>query len=164
MLPRICITIASVLSAVGLPIILASAGMKTLENPPRVPPTQLSNRESVEITTLNIGSTIRQTTSSTAPHSYRIAMSRGHYLGVNVSRLVHGCEVLLYGADGSLVTQGVCRARGLTPISLVAEASGNYRVEVRAVDNRPRTYNLDVVGIRPSTIRDIARITAEKLC
>ncbi|MBC8029922.1 MAG: tetratricopeptide repeat protein [Pyrinomonadaceae bacterium] len=97
-------------------------------------------------------------------HSYRITLETNQYLHALVEQ--HGMEagVTLYEPSGRILVQLDCRHYGPTPVSLIAETTGTYRMEVRSLERehvRGR-YELKAEEIRPSTEKDKYRIAAEK--
>ena len=103
---------------------------------------------------------------STGIHSYRIALIAGQYMRITADQSGEAVEFTLYNPDGSLLTQAGRRSRGATPISVIAESSGDYRLKVRSLNESTAHggYKLQVAEIRQATARDRDRVIAEKLC
>jgi CHAT domain-containing protein len=122
--------------------------------------------ESDRTSLLRLGETVRRESVSTGLHSYRIALSARQYMQVTASQCDKDLEFVLYDPDGRLLTRVGCRSRGATPISVIAESSGEYELKVRSLNERtPQAgYNLHVAEIRPTIARDRDRIAAEWLC
>jgi CHAT domain-containing protein/uncharacterized protein HemY len=99
-------------------------------------------------------------------HSYRIALISGQYLHVSVNQAGIDIRLALYEPGGQLLAESDSRRRGATPISMIAESRGDYRLEVRSVDNigtRGR-YEIQATEIRSATAKDKYRIAAERSC
>ena len=104
------------------------------------------------------------TRESTSTGSYRIGLTSGQYLRITATQSAKGVEFILYDPGGSLVCRVRGRSRGLTPISVIAESPGDYKLAVSPPNNNaPREiYELQVAELRPATARDKARSAAEK--
>ncbi|HEX6623624.1 MAG TPA: hypothetical protein VF064_07915, partial [Pyrinomonadaceae bacterium] len=72
--------------------------------------------------------------------------------------------VTLYGPGGHTHARFDCRDYGPTPVSVVAEVAGPYRLEVRSLDagGARGRYELRVEALGPATAEDEQRVRAEK--
>lgn len=98
-------------------------------------------------------------------HCYGVTLNTGQYLRLFVQEQGIQISVALYGPDNQALIQQDCRHRGPTPLSVVAQSSGVYRVELRSrekASTRGR-YELTVKESRPALPADNHRITAEKV-
>ena len=97
------------------------------------------------------------------PHQVKLAA--GQFCDVVVDQRGIDVIVAFYGPDGeTLFIDSRNDVNGPEPLSLVANASSNYRLEVRS-PNRYVTrgrYEIRIQQLRPSTPRDESRITALK--
>ena len=97
-------------------------------------------------------------------HSYQIALDPNQYLHAVIEQ--HGIDagVTVYEPGGRTLVQLDCRNYGPTPVSLIAETSGVYRLEVRSLEREQARgrYELRAEEIRPATAKDMYRIAAEK--
>ncbi len=99
-------------------------------------------------------------------HSYQVKLAAGQFCDVVVDQRGIDVIVAFYGPDGQKLVQidSPNDVNGPEPLSLVANASSNYRLEVRS-PNRYATrgrYEIRIQQLRPSTPRDESRITALK--
>jgi CHAT domain-containing protein len=98
-------------------------------------------------------------------HSYYITLSAGEYLHIVAEQ--HGIDALvtLFAPDGRELVQRSCREFGPSPISLIADAEGRYRVEVHSLDTAtaPGHYDLKIEAIRRATEEDKQRAIAEQM-
>jgi CHAT domain-containing protein/Tfp pilus assembly protein PilF len=69
----------------------------------------------------------------------------------------------IYGPNEQKLLEFHCRQRGPTPVSLMANAEGNYRLDIRALEEGSTgRYKLRVESLRPGTVQDRARVAAER--
>ncbi|HEX7176186.1 MAG TPA: CHAT domain-containing protein [Pyrinomonadaceae bacterium] len=110
------------------------------------------------------GKSTAQELSAGEVHSYQITLDTGQYLHAVVEPQGIDADVTLYEPGGQALAQLDCRDYGPTPVSLIAETSGIYRLEVRSPEGQQTRgrYELRVEEIRPSTAEDRERINAEK--
>ena len=97
-------------------------------------------------------------------HSYQITFDAGQYLHAVIKQQGIDAGVTLYEPSGRVLLQLDCRHYGPTPVSLIAETSGLYRLEVRSHEREQARgrYELRVEEIRSATVKDNHRIAAEK--
>src|SRR5687768_490315 len=110
------------------------------------------------------GQLIEQEFTSDSIHSYQIDLESGQYLRLSLEQMAIDVGVRLFRPGGHMLAEFGCRQDGPTPISLIAESSGTYRLELRALERdlvRGR-YKLRVEEIRRVTARDRARLAAER--
>jgi CHAT domain-containing protein len=107
----------------------------------------------------------RRELSNGESHSYYITLSAGECLHIVVEQ--HGIDALvtLFAPDGRELVQRNCREFGPSPISLIADSEGRYRVEVQSLDTAtaPGRYDLKIEAIRPATEEDKQRAIAEQM-
>lgn len=98
-------------------------------------------------------------------HSYRVFLNAGDYLHVILEQQGVNIEPTLYGPDGSILVTSVCADYQPIPLSWIAKAAGEYRIELRSLENGQSKgrYGLKVETIRPSIPTDEPRIVAEQL-
>src|SRR6266436_115283 len=75
------------------------------------------------------------TRESTSTGSYRIGLTSGQYLRITATQSAKGVEFILYDPGGDLVCRVRGRSRGLTPISVIAESPGDYKLAVSPLNN-----------------------------
>ncbi len=66
-------------------------------------------------------------------HSYRIALQKNEFFRLLVEQQEADVEVIYYAPDGRRLQRMDCRWYGSEPAPLIAESSGYYRLEVRAL-------------------------------
>lgn len=98
-------------------------------------------------------------------HSYQISLYPGQYLRVTAEQHGADARVTLYEPGGPVLVESDCRRREPTPVSVIAETQGAYRLDVRLLDKddaRGR-YTLKVGEARRATPGDRYRVDAEKI-
>lgn len=103
-------------------------------------------------------------------HSYRIALVAGQYLNVIVDQRETDVQIRWFAPDGQVlgILQRYVTAVP-TPVSLLAAATGEHRIEVTSVNvplskNRgPKIYQIRISELRPSTPEDVSRLSARSL-
>ena len=110
------------------------------------------------------GKSIARELSTGETHVCLITLDAGQYLHAVVEQQGIDAGVTLYEPGGRMLVQLDCRHYGPTPISLIAETSGVYRLEVRSLEKEQTRgrYELRVTEIRPAMAKDNHRIAAEK--
>lgn len=126
--------------------------------------TLAESRAADSLQALAPGNSIARELASAEIHSYQIILNAGQYLHITIEQ--HGISVglTLQSPTGQTPLQLDCRADGPTPLSLIAETSGAYKLEVRSLeeDGTRGRYDLKVEGTRAATDRDKSRVMAEK--
>src|SRR5205823_8383348 len=85
-------------------------------------------------------------------HAYRVTLAAGQYLRVMVEQRGVDLSLTLFGPDGRPLTEvdrgGI--SEGPEQVSVVAEAAGDYRLEVRRLDQEaaPGRYQVRVAEWR----------------
>jgi len=115
---------------------------------------------------LVVGVPIERELAGGETHSYRVTLAAGQYLRVIVDQRGIDVVVRLFGPDGQQVTE-VNRpngAQGPEPVSVVAEDSSNYRLEVSSPGKEaaPGHYEVRIEEMRPATPQDRSRVAAER--
>lgn len=108
-------------------------------------------------------STVRELTTGET-NTYAIALSQGQYLSAVIERRDLDVSVALYDPDGGMLLQVDCRQFSLTPVSLIAQSAGVYRLEVRSLEKEQIRghYELHVEEIRLAKAEDDYRVAAQK--
>jgi CHAT domain-containing protein/tetratricopeptide (TPR) repeat protein len=99
-------------------------------------------------------------------HAYEIRLDANQYLHALIEPQGVDAGVTLYGPDGQALVQIECRPYGPTPVSLIAESAGVYRLEVRSLEREQALgrYELKTAEIRQARANDEYRLNAEKAC
>ncbi|HET8677704.1 MAG TPA: tetratricopeptide repeat protein, partial [Blastocatellia bacterium] len=99
-------------------------------------------------------------------HSYRLTLAAGLFCHVVVDQRGIDVVAAFYGTDGERIVEidSPNSANGPEAISLVAQASGTYRLEVRSLEkNAPAgRYEVKLEELRASAPKDKSRIDAQK--
>ena len=107
---------------------------------------------------------IRRELSKGETHSHRIALEAGQYVRALVEQSGPDLVMMLYAPGGQRLIERNTRQRGATPLSLIAEATGVYRLELllNEEDAASGRYELKMEGTRAATAQDNNRIAAEE--
>jgi hypothetical protein len=95
------------------------------------------DRESEAEDSLKLGQSIDKEIKSSKTHKYYVTLQSGQYLHVVVEQKGVDVVVRLFSPDGKQLANSDSPngARGPEPVSVVAEASGNYRLEIQPLQN-----------------------------
>ncbi|HEX8266323.1 MAG TPA: CHAT domain-containing protein [Pyrinomonadaceae bacterium] len=114
---------------------------------------------------LKLGKPIERNLAGNEAHSYKIVLAANQYLHVVVDQRGIDVVVALFAPDGKKMTEvdSPNGTHGLEPISVVAEAAGNYRLEVRSLEAAAEAgrYQVKVEELRTGTQQDKNRIAAQ---
>src|SRR2546425_7336127 len=91
-------------------------------------------------------------------HAYLMQMTEGQFLSVIVDQRGIDVAVALFGPDGKQI-EAIDSPTGPTgpePVSVLAKASGLYRIEVRSPDKlaHPGRYEVSIGALREATPED----------
>src|SRR6185436_10378199 len=107
-----------------------------------------------DVPPLELGKPIVRELAGGEAHSYRLALAAGQFCHVVVDQRGIDVVAALYGADGDKIVEidSPNSANGPEAISLVAQASGTYRLEVRSLEkNAPAgRYEVKLEELRAS--------------
>lgn len=97
-------------------------------------------------------------------HLYRLTVNSGQYLRVVVNQQGIDVAVALIQPDGKRIldVDSPNGKWGNEPVSIVAEASGEYRIEVRSPKAPPGRYEIKLEALRHPSESDLARVAAER--
>ena len=114
--------------------------------------------------TLTPGSKIERETPPGAAHEFALAVEAGQFARLSVERRGGAAVVTLSDPAGAKLAEFACREDGPTPLSLVAETAGAYRLTVRAADEGggAARYTVEFVELRAAVERDAQRLLAER--
>jgi CHAT domain-containing protein len=110
------------------------------------------------------GDSVTRELNSTETQSFQLQLEKGQYLRVAVTTRGMAAAASFYGPDGQTLYQVACRHEGATPLSLVAESSGEYRLELRSLEREQArgVYDLRLDMIRSATESDKYHSAAEE--
>ncbi|MDX6383339.1 MAG: hypothetical protein QOK48_912 [Blastocatellia bacterium] len=133
----------------------------------RIPALNPERQQNSDITTLEVDTPIKRQADGNALHLYRVALANGQYLRVVVDQQGVDVAVTLIGPDRQRIIKadGPSGSTGPEPISVIAEQTGEYRIEVRLPDKKPPigSYVIRMEALRSPTPADKERVAAEKL-
>jgi CHAT domain-containing protein/tetratricopeptide (TPR) repeat protein len=99
-------------------------------------------------------------------HAYSIALNSGDYLHADVDQRGIDVVVTLFGPDGKKLAEkdSPNGEQGPEPVSIIAQAAGSYRLEVRSLEKGVAAgrYEVRVTELRPATPQDGSQIAAER--
>ncbi len=123
-------------------------------------------QKSDDVRALEPGKPIERELSGSEVHFYQITLVAGQFLRVVIDQRGINLIVILYGPDTRKIAEidSPIGSQGAEPASLVAEASGSYRLEVRAWQkSAPKgRYEVRVEELRAATLQDKTRVAAER--
>lgn len=116
-----------------------------------------------DVRLLTLGERIERQFSSGEAHSYQITLKVGQYLHTVIEHSAIEVGGTIYGPNEQKLLEFHCRQRGPTPVSLIANAEGNFRLDIRALEQGSTgRYKLKVESLRPGTAQDRSRVAAER--
>ena len=127
--------------------------------------TTFQEAKQADVRELRLGEPIERELAGGEAHSYHTSLTVGQCLHVVVEQ--KGIDVVLktYGPGGQKLT-GIDNylTAGSDSVFVVAEASGNYRVEVRSLNKGAKTgrYEIRIRELRDATSKDQVRTAAQK--
>jgi CHAT domain-containing protein/tetratricopeptide (TPR) repeat protein len=111
---------------------------------------------------LEAGKTIERDLAGGESHSYLIRLASGQFLEASVAQRQLDLTVTVFGPDGRQVGQYDSLWYGPEPVCYVAEAAGNYRLEIRTVNQTATrgSYQLKLDTPHAPATQDRARVAA----
>ena len=120
-----------------------------------------------EIRPLTRGQTVERELKGGEAHSYSVALTAGQYLNVVVEQKGIDVIVTLFDPTGKKAAEvdSPNGTLGPEPISMIAEATGNYRLEVRSLKNTAALgyYEAKLKELRTATEQDKNAIVAQQI-
>jgi len=115
---------------------------------------------------LEMGKAVEREMAGGQAHAYQLTLAAGQYLHVVVDQRGIDVVVVMFGPDGKKLIEvdSPNGTQGPEPVSLVAEASGSYRLEVRLLekDAAAGRYEVKIAELRVAVPQDRDRIAAER--
>ncbi len=115
---------------------------------------------------LEPGESIERELTGGGSHAYLLRLAAGQFCHVVVDQRGIDVVVVLFGSDGAKIVEvdSPNDVNGPEPVSLLAEASGNYRLEVRSPEKDAPTgrYEIKIEDLRAAMPQDKGRIAAQK--
>ena len=116
---------------------------------------------------LKVGAPVERELKAGEAHSYIAKLASGQYLHVVVEQKGIDVVVRLFGPDGQKISEvdSPNGTQGPEPLSMIAEVAGDYRLEVRSLEEKaqPGRYEVNVQELRAATKKDRDRIAAQSL-
>src|SRR5689334_1923439 len=116
---------------------------------------------------LTVGRPIAREMRGGEQHAYQLRLSAGQYARIVAEQKGIDVVLALSGADGKPlleVDNNLSGTRGMEVVSLVAEVSGTYTLNVRSLEKgaAPGRYELQLEDLRIATDSDRTRVAAER--
>jgi tetratricopeptide (TPR) repeat protein len=118
-----------------------------------------------DLTVLEKGKPIEREISGDG-HSYQLQINSGQYLHISIEQQGIDLVASVFNPSGDQVIEAstLNRQQGNKQIYLVAETSGNYRLDLRPAekDLKPGRYQIKIEEIRPATAQDRNQAAARR--
>src|SRR5215475_8280028 len=115
---------------------------------------------------LEVGKPIERELAGGRAHYYKIAVEAGQYLHLVIDQKGINVVVALYGPDDKKMVEvdSPNGAYGPESLSVIADASGSYRLDVRSLekDATAGRYEVRITDLRTATAQDHSRVMAER--
>ncbi|MGE0128718.1 MAG: CHAT domain-containing protein [Blastocatellales bacterium] len=123
------------------------------------------NPDNQEIRALASGQPIDHELASGERRLYRVTLSAGEFLSVEVAERGVDVHLTMLGPNGQKVAESNDGASGLEWASLIAESAGEFRIETRLSDKTATTghYQIRIAERREATALDRERVRAERI-
>ena len=119
-----------------------------------------------DVPSLEPGKPIERELAGGEAHPYRLALGADQFCHIVVDQRGIDVAVTLYGLDGERIVEidSPNGENGPEAVSLVAKASGNYRLKVLSLEKGAPAgrYEVKIEELRPSAPRDKSRVDAQK--
>src|SRR6266498_1628193 len=150
---------------VGAP---AATSLRSGAAPVQTPASEHGAAQSAqESVSLEPGKPVERELSGGQSHFYKISMTAGQYLRINVSQRGIDALVALFTPDGKNIGEvdDVHTTVGSETVSAIAEAAGAYGIEVRSADKTAQTgrYEIKIEELREAIAEDEYRVAADSL-
>ena len=127
---------------------------------------QLTAPQNSDVTKLEVGVPIKRKIETNTTQLYRVSLVAGQYFRAIVEK--QGAEVAatLISPKGQRILKANTNTtgKGVVPISLIVEESGEYRIEISlGSDASTGNYEIKIDALRPPTQRDRDQTVAERL-
>jgi CHAT domain-containing protein/Tfp pilus assembly protein PilF len=123
-------------------------------------------QEGSDARVLEPGKPIERELAGGESHSYHLTIAAGHFLHAVVNKRGVNLIVTIYGPDGKKIADlnSPNGAQGQQPVSVIAETSDEYRLELRPQQqNAPKgRYEVKIEELRAATPQDKIRVAAER--
>ncbi len=121
---------------------------------------------SQEMQALELGQPVERRLAGGESHSYRLTLAAGQYLRVVVEQRGIDVAIMLLSPEGEKIVEADRQkySVGSESVSLIGEAAGLYRLDVRALDQNSSggLYQAKIVELREATEQDRMEIATER--
>jgi CHAT domain-containing protein/Tfp pilus assembly protein PilF len=161
-----------------LPILVSSAvilaaglmndqpGFAYIRDDQPAPPQTAQDSKPPAILEPAVGARVERELKAAEMHAYIVKLPSGQYLYIVVEQKGIDVVASLFGPDGQKLTEvdSPNGTQGPEPISIIAEVAGDYRLEVRSLEEKAEIgrYEVNVKELRAATQKDRERIAALK--
>ena len=123
----------------------------------------VANAEGVDNTLLHSGEVVKRSLKGGETHTYLLDLETGKYAHLTLEQWVIESDIALIDPNGQTILQVTSFHRELTPVSLIAKASGAYRLTISSHEPKGTSaeYQLKFVETRQTSKQDEHRIAAE---
>jgi CHAT domain-containing protein/Tfp pilus assembly protein PilF len=119
-----------------------------------------------DVTTLLPGATLERELKGGEVHNFRVPLVRGQFLHVLVRQLGIDVVVTTFGSDGKPLfsVDSPNGSWGTEPVVLIAETSGDYRLELRTANEKAPAghYDIRISALREATLADRNHVEAQR--
>lgn len=126
-----------------------------------------SSKVAQDVRALELGKPIERELKGGEVHAYQITLAVNQYLHVVVEQRGIDVVVTLFGPDDKQLVEmdSPNGTQGTEPVSVVAEFSGSYRLNIRSLDEtaQPGHYEVRIDELRTATSQDKNLVAAERL-
>jgi CHAT domain-containing protein/Tfp pilus assembly protein PilF len=127
----------------------------------------MSVRAQESVYSLSVGPPVMREMRGGEQHAFQVKLDAGQYTRIAVEQKGIDVVVALLGSDGKPlleVDNNVSGTRGVEVVSLLAEVSGVYVLNVRSLEKgaSPGRYEIRLEDLRPATDADRTRVAAER--
>ena len=150
-LTRILITVSMLTATIGL---LSHVSIRAQTKP-----------SSSDIRPLSLDGPIEREMKGGEVHSYSLTLDAGQFFYIIVDQRSIDVGVTVFGPDGKklLEVDSLNLWHGLEPVSMIVDATGNYRFDMRSREGAvPGRYLVSVIELRAATEQDKSRVAIEQ--
>jgi len=144
-------------------IVFAKASLQFAQE---IKPANTTVQAEPDVRLLELGKPIERELKGGQIHTYQLTLSLNQFLRVVADQRGIDVVVRLFGPDSKLITEvdSPNGTQGPEPVSVVSDAAGSYRLEVRSLekDAPAGRYEIKIEEIRSATAQDRMRISAER--
>jgi len=138
----------------------------SLERQQSIETNRAAPKDHTDARRLETGKPIEQGLAGGEAHAYQLTLEAGQYAQVTVEQRRINVAMSVFDSDGKKLAEADMFGIGETElVSLVAETSATYRLEVRSPDKAvPKgSYEIKIKELRPATARDKSAVAGERL-